>query len=393
MARFWPLASTMSGTTDGSNFTLGNAGHSTLAGVITHLWFYRSQTASNGIPVNLKLWDNSTNTLLASVDPASASAGTGWKAFELATPVEISANQVFIISAYWPAGRQFSRVTGASKPTPEAPLAWETNFARSNFGSDAFPATAGTGTCEGVDVTFLDTDVPSPTEGPTNLDIENALVRWFSSGGDNTRTDETPYQTWLETFRIGGGVDGLVERLDAAGWPVVLGGVNKENLPAWLSAAGSVIGGISTLAETIKNWTDNPTVPEGGATAASILALSAQLQTVALRNLTDPPGTGWSLEETVPFEGPFLINDPFDRAMVNITTMGGANRVSAILGLDFLSFAWWWAPLRGGAVAGRYHTSRALTQDLYEAGRRLPGAMVVVPADFEGEYERWLYTG
>lgn len=393
MSRFWPLASTMSGTTDGSSFTLGNKGHATVAGFVSYLWYYRSQAAANGIPQNLKLWDVSTGTLLATIDPASSSSGTGWKAFPLSSNINLDANQVFAVSAYWPAGRQFSRVTGASKPTPESPLEWETNFAVSNFGSDAYPATAGTATCEGVDVTFTESEAPEPGTPPLNADIENALVRWFSSGGDNTRTAEAPYQTWLETFRLGGGVDGLVERLDADGWPVVLGGVNKADLPAWLSAAGTIISAIAATADTIKNWTDAPTLPAGGATSASITALSGQLQTAVLRTLTDPPDVGWTLDDTVPFVGPFVVDAPFDRLFVNITTIGSANGLAVVGGLSFLSFAWWWAPLRSGAIVGRYHTSRALAADLYEPGRRCPGALVVVPADFEGEYELWRYTG
>jgi len=392
MSRIWPLASVMGGATDGSSFTLGNGFHASIPGQITQLWYYRSQAAANGIPVNIKLWDVSSQALLASVDPSTSTAGTGWKAFNLATPVNVSAGQVLAITAYWPAGRQFSRVAAASKPTPETPLVFEANFARSNFGADAFPNTAGSATCEGVDITFNGTDVPDPNDTPNNFDIENALVRWFSSGDDNTRTGELPTLIYnaiqtalanLDTLSDGQGDLGSDLTTILTRTVGLTGGTIQAALNALDAAlkgpSGTTMTGIETL------------VSAGAETADAILALLGQSSggPGGLVEATDP---GWTLVASGAFDGDFEVTERCDRVYVSIDTAASGDDVSTRLGHEYVARYYWWEPVFG-SFGGTHQTQRNVQACLYVEGMRMDGARVYVGNGRQGTWEAWRFDG
>lgn len=392
MARFWPLASTPTGGTDGSSFTLGNAGHATNSGKITQLWFYRSNTASSGIPQSLKLFDVVSQALLASADLTSTTSGVGWKAFDLIPSVNIDSGQIVTVAAYWPAGRTFTRVTGASKPTPESPLVWETSFNRSHFGSEAFPEVTGTAQCEGVDITFGETDVPEPTVQPVNFDIENAFVRWLSSGTDNTRRTEIPWIQWVAIQAIKTVTDALPASLTALATDVgtaltrtagLTGGTVQAALTATQTALDAAITSVGTGVSAVGTG-----VSAIGAVITGTLELLANgPQGMAVD--TDP---GWVEVDSGTFSGHFTVLERCDRVYVHITTVGADNTTSTLGSWDFGSFAWPWYPLLGNMI-GRHRTSRAREAVLYEPGMRMDGVLVQLPADFEGTYSAVRFDG
>lgn len=355
---------------------------------------YRSSTAAANKADYLAVWDTTTQEVICFIGSPSDNGAVGWQETAVGTTHELVAGREYRVGQFTFGGStRTANFTTTAPSDPGNDLAFATTKYRYVQGAFAYPSLTASSYYCAVDV-ITDNTPPDPGSGVAAGDIANQLAAWLISTGDNThQTDGIPWLSYVMQQGMDTNLDTLIEKLDAGGWPVVLGGVNKADLPAWLGTAGTILGSILALADSIKSWTDAPTVPSGGATTAGLLALAAQIQNGDLRYLTAPGGAGWVLDATVPFVGPFIVDQEADVIFVNITTYGDANRLGVYAGLSFLSFAWWWTPLRAGAISGRYHTSRALTADLYEPGRRLGGALVVVPPDFEGEYEVWRYTG
>jgi hypothetical protein len=362
-------------------------------GVLSEVWWYRPATGAQYQPTAIRVWDIATSAAIGQCSLIHDDGIVGWQPCVLDTPIDLATGQDVACTAYYPAGRPFANVPVGLVPAVGANLAWLSPKSRYQFGNVFPSALNDTANVSPIDIVFEATDVDDPDDPPVNLDIDNALARWFTSTGDNLRQSELPWQTYVATAGLSTDLDTLIERIDAGGWPVVLGGINKADLPAWLSAAGTIISAISSVVQTLQTGQGAVADLPGDTLTGGLLALAAQIQNGDQRWLTAPGGAGWTLDATVPFTGPFLVNDEADHIMVNITSIGSANRSRTLLGLDFLTFPWWWVPLRAGAIVGPHHTCMALTADLYEPGRRLPGALVAVPEDFEGEYEVWRYTG
>lgn len=356
--------------------------------------FYRNATGSANKADSITLWHAGTQGVVAHFGNPVDDGTVGWQTTLTGSVIELTAGQEYRIGWYQLGGSVRTNSYKTTAPSdPANDLAFASTVYRYIQNTYAYPTLNAASYYPLIDV-LTDDNPPDPDAGSSAGDINNQLASWLISTGDNThQTDGIPWLSYVMQQGMNTNLDTLLEKLDNGGWPVALGGVNKADLPAWLSAGGTIISTISTVVANLQT-AQGPTGDLPGDTlTGGLLALQAQIQNGDQRWLTAPGAAGWTLDDTVPFAGPFVVDAEADVIFVNITTIGSANRSRTVGGLDFLTFPWWWVPLRAGAIVGTHRTCMALSADLYEPGRRLPGALVVVPEDFEGEYELWRFTG
>jgi hypothetical protein len=125
-------------TSGAGPYTLGNTLKFPAAGQITALKYYRaSSTAASHL---LRLWDNSTTAQVASA-VTSGETGVGWITATLATPYQVSANQVLCSTVDEVAGDSYCYET-APISTDTAEITWVGGCYTTTIG--AFPATLDT---------------------------------------------------------------------------------------------------------------------------------------------------------------------------------------------------------------------------------------------------------
>lgn len=376
-----------------ANFEWASRFYSDEDSYVKNMRWYRGSVGTPA-PSAMRLWDSVTQSVVVTAPVIPDNGAVGWQAYSFPiSPYTLIAGRVYVVSISTPFNFAYTYQATSSPIVPDAPLHFDSNARAFKTNAYTYPNVTDNAYYMLVDIGVETAPITVvPGEPTTNSTLDQRLQAWLDKDSTDY-PDSTPILTHTLAGENQTRLDTLISKVDAGGWPVAIGGVNKANIPAWLSAAGTIISATASVADSIKAWTDAPTVPAGGATSASILALAAQIQNGDLRYLTAPGSAGWTLDATVPFAGTFVADQDADVIFVNITTIGSERVTNTIGGLSFLTMPWWWVPLRAGAIAGRYHTSRALTADLYEPGRRLSGALVVLPADFEGEYEVWRYTG
>lgn len=368
---------------------------------VTEIKFYKWSTSAPPSRIYFYNVDTSTIDWQRETPPSEWHLGAdGWYHLyllnEFGTNFAPWVTYIYKLTAYMENLGTISSTAGHS-PAPDSPATLYRSYSQNS--ATANPATeGGVNVWFGLDMVWQTSSPTDPTGSQTDPEgtdpsQEQDLAQWLQDGNPLLRDDSLPKINHDAIVAARAEIDKLVTHLDANGWPVVFGGVNRANLPAWLTAAGSVLSAVSDIVSNIQTAIGTPGDPEPDSVLAELLALQGQVFNGDQRYLTQPGGAGWTLDVTVPFAGPFVVDQDADVIFVNVTTHGEENRINVYGGLEFLTFAWWWVPLRAGAIAGRYHTSRALQADLYEPGRRLGGALVVVPPDFEGEYEVWRYTG
>ena len=138
----WPDSVTPGGAADPDNnpVEVGVKFRSSTDGYVTGIRFYKF--AANTGPHAGHLWDEQGN-LLASVDFANESA-SGWQQASLATPVPVSAGEVYVASYLAPAGRYAATLDYFDTAHVNGPLtALESTAANGNgvysYGIGAFP--------------------------------------------------------------------------------------------------------------------------------------------------------------------------------------------------------------------------------------------------------------
>ena len=137
---------------DATGIELGTAFTPSVAGSVTAIKFYKG-SGNTGTHTG-SLW-TSTGTKLASVTFAGESA-SGWQTAQLATPVDLTAGQTYVVSYFAPKGHYSSTGAFFNSPVTNGPLtAVSTNNGLYRYGSTSgFPTSSWNATNYFVDVVF-----------------------------------------------------------------------------------------------------------------------------------------------------------------------------------------------------------------------------------------------
>lgn len=137
---------------DTTGIELGTAFTPSVAGSVTAIKFYKG-SGNTGTHTG-SLW-TSTGTKLASVTFTGESA-SGWQTAQLATPVDLTAGQTYVVSYFAPKGHYSSTGAFFNSPVTNGPLtAASTNNGLYRYGSTSgFPTSSWNATNYFVDVVF-----------------------------------------------------------------------------------------------------------------------------------------------------------------------------------------------------------------------------------------------
>jgi len=132
--------------------TTGNVLSFPFAGTITHLWHERSASSPNASHT-LRLWDNKTKALLATVATAGESGG-GKVSVALPTPYAVKAGDVLMVTCDYPNGDANIYRNGTPVDSDDPLMRWGGSFYTINPGT--FPDTANVSTVNFFqDVTYV----------------------------------------------------------------------------------------------------------------------------------------------------------------------------------------------------------------------------------------------
>jgi hypothetical protein len=190
---------------DSSSVELGLKFRSDIAGSITSLRFFKRST-STGVHVG-SLW-SATGTLLARATFVGETA-SGWQQVDLATPVQITANTLYVVSYHAPNG-QYAVTQNAFTSTGRDNGVLHTPSSPSSGGNgvyvygstNGFPTNSYLATNYWVDVVLNTTGSAPPTASPTSTptSTETATTTPTSTGPTNTPTPTaTPTSTPTES--------------------------------------------------------------------------------------------------------------------------------------------------------------------------------------------------
>jgi hypothetical protein len=182
----------------GGSIELGMKFTADQAGIINAIRFYKSPFDSSTQHVaNLR---SSTGQLLATVTFNNETA-SGWQQVNLASPVAISANTVYVVS-YFSASGSFSATWGYfNQPVDNPPLHAVVNSASNGNGvyvygtSSAFPTYSGYGANYWVDVVFTPSTGVQVPLSITNLTLPGGQVNSAYSTAVTATGGTAPY-TW-----------------------------------------------------------------------------------------------------------------------------------------------------------------------------------------------------
>lgn len=393
MARLWPGSpSGVSSFSDGNTWEQGVQFEPTRPGRITGFRWYRHNTTAGHAPTGGHIWDKSSSVAIVTPAGVPDDGLVGWQTYDLPTPYVYDTSQDIIASWTYPAGIPFATTAQSNAPAPDSGMAWLSPKRAYRIGAGIPNGFNDFANVTPIDIIFEATDVEDPDTTPTNFTVDESLARWFASGDQNVRTDELPWQTKVA-------IDLVQEAVDAVAADVTTeitrtAGLTGGTLQSALDAVVTALKGAGSATLTALDTAIAAVQAALDATEAVMNATADLMRWLAggpsgLAPASDP---GWTTVDSGAFSGPFSVSGQFDRLYVHITTVGGANTSTTFESWEFGSFAWWWCPIFGN-MAGRYHTSRAREAALYEPGMRMEGALVVLPADFQGTYEAVRFDG
>jgi len=184
---------------DTSSVELGMAFTPAVDGVISGVRFFKN--SSNTGTHTVSLWDENGNRLAQAV-PASESS-SGWQQANFASPVGVTAEDVYIVSYRAPVGRYSYTSGGLSNAISKGPLATLDQAGRYTYGTGV-PSTT-TSTNYFVDPVFNPgADAPpavtsvTPADGATSVPVDSTISATFT-------TDVEPGVTQVTVTRVSDG--------------------------------------------------------------------------------------------------------------------------------------------------------------------------------------------
>lgn len=382
------MAVTWDAGTIGGDQEVGTQFHVVTDISLVGLRFLRTTAGGSPGPIGLRLWEVGNSTPLVDISSVSDSGTVGWQTTAIPGSVLLSAGHNYIVSAKCVAGQGIGFKAAGSKPAPPPEFSWNTNVRNVLVSGYGYPSLAGSDFIEAIDFEASTTLPADNTDASLTLgNLRNEFARWISSV-DITQADSIPAlaYTLLQTVR---------DTLDAASTKITN---NELYIAAALGPAGTLAtGALRTLldrnrdeATKILDLADSVLKTKLDALSADTAAIRDVLQNPVTPEPPTAPSATWVITDSGAETGPAVLTEPADFYNISITAYGGANRTYDVGGQTLFTFGWWVAPLRGGAL-GSYQTYRALSADVYEPGRRMPGLLVAVPADFEWTWEAWSY--
>lgn len=368
----------------------GNNFIAPLTAALTELHWFRTAPGVGGPPDDLRVWDRVTGGQVVNVAVPADNNATGWQTTVLPNKIPLVPGRTYTVSGYWANGNGYPQYIGAMPQTVEYPLQLG-NPQRSTGVANApgYPNTTNDNVAVfGLDVTveFADPDAEPPATGD---DVEARLDAWLRT---SPAPDELTGAPWL-SYQLLLANQTALGVVDAA-----LADLQDKFGTAFGPLGNLAIGALRTQLDQTKDTVDAIKAKIDASLTADTGDVPVRLTEIRdiLANPVTPeppaaPTAEWTITASDNETGPAIITEPADFYNITITGLGAANVVRPVAGQDLLNFAWWVAPLRGGAV-GTYQTYRALSADVYEPGRRLPGLLVSVPADFEWTWEAWTYA-
>lgn len=380
--------------TEGGPVTMGVSFVPSVDGLVTALKWYRGSTGAGIIPQRLALWNRSTGNKIAEVVSPTDNNTVGWKQYDLVTPAALAQGLTYSVTFDVAGSVTAYRHVNGTPPLPDTNLAWSGNMRAYHAGAqNTFPNTVDNFGGNLVDIVFDDAGTGPPPDDPaTAADVDAILASWLTLGAGNDHVGQLPNQTYEAITDTDTGLPAILDAVGGFASSVV--GLVGGSIQSALDATEDAIRGAGTVTLNALNLAIGAVQSALDATA-SVMQATADLMTMlaggpsGMTASTDP---GWTTVDSGAFSGPFSVSGQFDRLYVHITTVGGANTNTTFESWEFGSFAWWWCPIYGN-MAGRYHTSRAREAALYEPGMRMEGALVVLPADFQGTYEAMRFDG
>ncbi len=359
--------------------------------IVDLLGYWWNNSASERIPTALSLWQmtsGSGGTLLRSVAVPSSPGTQGWKDLDI-DPVTLSPGITYEVAGCSSGSGNYPISTDANLGAPDYPFVRSGSNGFFTAGSCAAPATSSGSGHVVYRVGISGSTPPDPGGNPTNLSIENALVRWFSEGDDNTRQGELPYLTHLLSTAINGAVvetKDMVEALVAIGIGVKLGdaqaaldgleaflySVAPDSLKTYLDGLGAGIRGTGnpTIADTITAINNIPT--GGGGLPAGPVSVA----------------NGWTMRETVSGVGKIKWDEPADAYILVRTGWDADRQINVYEDVTYFFDRGWWAPQQADVIEG-YGTLAAATHLLRVATGRMSGVLIVQDDDFAFDLQAW----
>lgn len=375
-----------------SNFTLGPNFTVSVDGQVTHLMWYRGATGTLNLPQRISLWNRSSGTKIAEVVAPTDNGVVGWKSYALTTPVGLAAGVTYCVAGDSPAGNNLIYVSAASKPAPDANLAWPTNVRGIHTGAmNTYPETIDNVQAILYDIIFDDAaGLPPVTEPLTTADVDAIITSWFTLGVGNDHVAQLPNQTYEVLTDTSTGLPGVLSAIADVSAAMlteesaILGDViaKLDANTAWMTALAGPAGALLTGA--LRTYLDGLKT-----TADSTLALAGKSAAGpgSMLHATDP---GWEEVDSGAFEGSFFVDARCDRVYVHITTIGENRVTNEVEGFEFLTAPWPWYAIFANMV-GAYQTVMAREAVLYVPGVRMDGVLVKLPPDYAGTWTASMY--
>lgn len=380
--------------TEGGPVTMGISFTPSVDGLVTALKWYRGSTGAGILPQRIALWSRSSGNKIAEVVGPTDNNVVGWKQYDLVTPAALAQGVTYSITFDIPSNQTAYRVAAGSVPIPDTNLAWAANKRAYHAGAqNTYPEATDNTFANLVDIVFDDAGTGPPPDDPaTAADVDAILASWFTLGAGNDHVGQLPNQTYEAITDTDTGLPAILDAVGGSAGAFV--GLVGGTVQSALNATETAIRGAGVVTLAALNTAIGAVQTALDATASVMQATSDLMTMIAggptgFATASDP---GWTTVDSGAFSGTFSVSGQFDRLYVHITTVGSANTSITLESWEFGSFAWWWCPIYGN-MAGRYHTSRAREAALYEPGMRMEGALVVLPADFEGTYEAMRFDG
>lgn len=344
-------------------------------------------------PVRLHFWDGETGAELGQRTVPDHNGLVGWKDVAFGTPLTCEAYHRYVISGDNGGSRHVAYV-GVAPGTPDR-LFWDSNPTVQSVtdGHDLYPNTTYTNWAL-LDAAMAPSGTPAPSPD-YDTGIENAFVRWDSSGGDNTRPLGLPVLTKAVVDAINTTVNNIPEATDAP-WVTALklwqiaGALTDLEITAWNAFAkrapnqltGATGGGGSAFFSS-----DGRQVAQSAALTLDAATLALALKRDALVSF---PGTPWVHTDTTTFDTDLAWPVEADLYVVTFSDLG-SNRVNTVAaGVDVSYRLAWWTPLVGAFTHQRRFIDTPSAHLWYD-GTRMPGLLLRSGAGGTGTVEAWTY--